>query len=69
MRILAFVNISTIGLVAQDYELTDVHGAARQGTERVRNTFTILNGTLPSRIDAPAPPPWIEPELPPQRQP
>jgi dihydroorotase len=50
------------GLVIEqgDYKLVDIHGQVRRGREHVRNAFTILNGRPFDRIEAPAPPPWIE---------
>jgi dihydroorotase len=50
------------GLVIErgDYELVDIHGQIRHGSEHVRNTFTILGGRPFQRIEVPAPPPWIE---------
>jgi len=38
----------------------DIHGMVRHGREHVRNSFTVLGGQRFERIEAPAPPPWIE---------
>jgi dihydroorotase len=43
-----------------EYELMDIHGMVRHGREHVRNSFTVLGGQRFERIEAPAPPPWIE---------
>ena len=57
-------DIAGLAIDKGNYELVDVHGEVRHGTEHVRNVFTVLNGRLFERIEAPAPPPWITPTLP-----
>lgn len=42
-----------------DVELHDVHGHVRRGKEKIRNTFTILEGRLLDPVEIPGPPPWM----------
>jgi len=56
----AIANITGLVIDRGDYELMDIHGITRHGKEHVRNTFTVLKGRRFERVEAPAPPPWIE---------
>ncbi len=51
------------GLVVEkrEQELIDIHGQKRRGKERVRHIFTVLHGKPFPRMEAPPPPPWIQP--------
>ena len=42
-----------------DVELRDIHGQVRRGKQKIRNTFTILEGRSFEPIEIPGPPPWI----------
>jgi dihydroorotase len=56
----ACADITGLVIDSGNYELVDIHGQIRHGKKHVCNTFTILNGRPFERIEAPAPPSWIE---------
>ena len=56
----AFADVTGLTLDKGSFELWDIHGNKRIAKEKVRRTFTILNGQPFDPIEIPAPPAWVQ---------
>jgi dihydroorotase len=56
----AIADITGLTIDQGNFELRDIHGNVRYGKEKVRRTFTILDGQPFAPIEIPGPPAWVQ---------
>jgi len=56
----AYADITGLMIEKGSFELRDIHGNVRYGKEKVRHTFTFLDGQPFEPMEIPSPPAWVQ---------